>query len=117
MRYAIVACAGALGAVARYGVGLTVGVASFPWATLIVNVVGSALLGFVLAVEPRWNTDVVAAVGIGFLGAFTTFSTFSADTLALVRDGRAGVALGYVSASLVLALAGCAAGYALGRAG
>lgn len=114
----LVAAAGALGALARYGVGVGLGGRAFPWATLTVNVVGSVALGYVLAgAAARWEPAVVAAVTVGFLGAFTTFSTFSAETMALLRDGRSAVALLYVGASLALGLGGCAVGYLVGRAG
>lgn len=115
MTYVLVAFAGALGALARFGIGLTLGGTTFPWATLTVNVVGSALLGLVLGAGARWDPNVVAVLGVGFLGAFTTFSAFSAETLMLLREGRAATALTYVAASLTLALAASAAGYVLAR--
>lgn len=79
------------------------------------NVVGSALLGYVLGAGTRWDPTVATALGVGFLGAFTTFSTFSAETLAPLREGRAGAVLLYVSATLGLALGACAGGYVLAR--
>lgn len=115
MTYLLIAFAGALGALARYAIGLALDGALFPWATLTVNVVGSALLGLVLGAGLRWDPNVVAVLGIGFLGAFTTFSTFSAETVMLLREGRAATALTYVTASLALAIAASAAGYVLGR--
>lgn len=115
MTYVLVAFAGALGALARFGIGLTVPGTQFPWATLAVNVVGSALLGLLLGAETRLDANVVIVVGVGFLGAFTTFSTFSAETLTLLREGRGAVALAYVAASLTLALGASAAGYLVGR--
>jgi CrcB protein len=116
-----IALGGALGALARYGVANALGALlgrTFPWGTLAVNVAGSAAMGvlFVLvvgneAVRREWES--VATVG--FLGAFTTFSTFSLETVLLLQGGRAGVALAYAGASLGACVAGCAAGMRLAR--
>lgn len=108
-----IALGGALGAVLRYLVGLAV---AFPLGTLTVNVVGSFLIGAMWV----WVQQRGAALGpflmIGLLGGFTTFSTFSLDTIRLVEDGRMGAAGGYVLASVVLALVACWAGLMMGRA-
>ena len=117
MRVVLVAVSGALGAEARYGVGLWLGVQSFPWATLSINVAGSFALGFVLVFGgARWDRDVVVAVGVGFLGAFTTFSTFSYEAQALLRTERVGACAAYVALSLAGGIAAAALGYALGTA-
>jgi CrcB protein len=63
----------------------------------------------------RWSTTVTTAVGVGFLGAFTTFSTFTYETIDLVRADRTAIAVAYVMSSLVLGLAAAAAGYVVGR--
>ncbi|CAN5607260.1 fluoride efflux transporter CrcB [soil metagenome] len=117
-RVLLIAVAGAAGALARYGIGVAVGVRSFPWATLGINVAGSFLLGVVLAGPgaSRWSTNVTTAVGVGFLGAFTTFSTFAYETQTMLRDDRFARAAAYVSASVVLGLAAAALGYVTGRA-
>lgn len=118
MRAAAVAVAGALGALSRYWIGSVVGLRSFPWATLGVNVTGSFLLGVVLAGPGagRWSTTATTVVAVGFLGAFTTFSTFSFETTALLRDGRTVAAATYVAASVGIALLASAGGYLVGRA-
>ena len=117
MRVVLVAVAGALGALSRYGIGQAVGTMTFPWATLGINVVGCAALGFVLGGPGRdWSPDVTTAIAAGFLGAFTTFSTFGFETTALVRDGRAAAAALYVVASVGLGLAAAALGWVAGRA-
>ena len=114
MRVLLIGIAGAAGALARYGIGAAVGVRSFPWATLAINLAGSFLLGVLLHRPPgHLSEDVRLALGVGLLGAFTTFSTFSNETLALARDGRIGLALLYVSVSIVGGLAAAAAGYRL----
>jgi CrcB protein len=104
-----IAVGGAVGAVARYGVAGWVqdraGFA-FPWGTLVVNVLGSLLIGFALRYleAVRWTPELRALVTIGLLGAFTTFSTFSYETVGLLEDGewlRAGL---YAAGSVVLGL-------------
>ena len=111
----MLAVAGATGAVARYGVGTAVGVRTFPWATLGINVVGSFLLGVLLQAAPgRLDDDVRIALGVGFLGAFTTFSTFGYETVAMLRDGRTSTAAAYVVASVVVGIGAAALGYAIG---
>lgn len=112
----LVAIAGAAGAVSRYGIGRAIGVRSFPWGTLVVNLVGSFALGWVIqrSVQRAWSAEVSAAVAAGFLGAFTTFSTFSNETWTLLRTDRAGTALTYVAISLIGGVLAAAAGYRLG---
>ncbi len=117
MRLLAIAAAGALGAVTRYGLGVAVGVRSFPWTTLSINVAGSFLLAFLLAgpLAQRWSSTVTLAVTVGFLGAFTTFSTFGYETIVLTSDDRISAAAAYVAASMVLGLGAAALGYWLGR--
>ena len=118
--FLLVAAGGAVGASARYAVTLLMRPANgaFPWHTLGINVAGSFLLGLLTAVLPqsdageRWRL----LVGVGALGGFTTFSTFSVEALTLARGDQWLPAAGYVLGSVVLALAGAAAGYAAGRA-
>lgn len=118
-QWILVAVAGGLGSCARYAVTLACARwSSFPWGTLVVNVVGSLALGFVLQallmaeLRPEWKL----AVGTGFLGAFTTYSTFSVETLRLVEAGRMGAALANVGGNLGLGLVGAGLGIALARA-
>jgi CrcB protein len=90
----------------------------FPWATFWTNVSGSAALGFLLVLfVDRFPTSryVRASATTGFLGGYTTFSTFSVETDLLVRDGRAGVAAAYVIASLVIGIAAAWLGILGGR--
>ena len=114
----MIAVAGAVGALARYGLGQLVGPRSFPWATLGINVLGSLLLGFVLGgpIAERWSPTATTAIAVGFLGAFTTFSTFAFETTSLLRADRAGAAFAYVAVSLAAGLAASALGYVVGRA-
>lgn len=117
VRILLVAAAGSIGVALRYALGLAFGRAGFPWVTLAVNVLGSLLLGVLLGLtvgrEPR--PPVVAILGTGLLGGFTTFSTFSVEAAQLLRDGRAGAALGYVLASVLAGIGAAAAGFVLAR--
>lgn len=109
-----VALGGAIGAMLRYGVGL---VAAFPFGTLAVNVAGSFAMGLVfvwLADHPRADLHG-PLVMTGALGAFTTFSAFSLDTLKLIEAGRTGFAGGYVAGSVILSLAALFAAVAIAR--
>jgi CrcB protein len=112
---------GALGALARYGVGLTVlrwlG-EGFAFGTLVVNVIGCFLLAFLVHVSTATDLvseDVRLALGVGLLGAFTTFSTFGFETMMFLEDGDWHLAAGNVAANVVLGLAAVWAGLALAR--
>lgn len=112
---------GAFGSAARYGVGLwTKNLWSgFPTATLMVNVSGGLLMGFIAAYaldRPEFPTWLRPGLTIGVLGGFTTFSAFSYETLELWRDGSMSAALLNVVLNLVLSLGACALGLWLARA-
>ncbi len=113
-----VALGGAVGALARYGLGGWVQERAgfeFPWGTLVVNVLGCLLIGFALRYleAVRLPPDVRVLVAVGILGAFTTFSTFSYEAVALVEDGAWGRAAGYSLGSLALGIAAVYAGISL----
>lgn len=112
-----VAIAGALGAVVRYRIGLAVGVRALPWTTLGINVSGCFLLAAVLAgpAQARWGPATTAAVAVGLLGGYTTFSTFGFETFTLLRTQRIGDAALYAAASVVGGVMATAAGYFAGR--
>ena len=117
MKVALVGLFGAAGALCRYGLGVAVGQQSFPWTTLGINVAGSFLLGVVVVAGPvKLDGDLTTAIGIGFLGAFTTFSTFSVETQTMLRDDRVGAAAAYVALSVVAGIAAAALGYLTARA-
>lgn len=113
-----VAAGGALGAVGRYVVIGRVGAwlgTGFPYGTLVVNIVGSFLLGLVVAIAADRTMDesVLLFLGVGVLGGFTTFSTFALDVAYLTgRHARPTAAI-YVAASVVLSIGAFAAGFAL----
>lgn len=119
--FVAVAIGGALGAVSRYSFGL-VAIAlignRFPWATLGVNVVGSFLIGLAAVLigdrmldGELWRPLII----VGFLGAFTTFSAFSLDTLLLLQQGNYNTASAYVVGSVALCLGGTVSGMQLAK--
>jgi fluoride exporter len=111
----LVGGAGLAGVLARYGLSrLTLHSEALIWTTVGINVVGSFLLG-VLAAEHWFSRDVREALGVGFLGGFTTFSTFSVQIVLDVDGGQSGKAAAYLVASVVGGILAAAAGYALGR--
>jgi fluoride exporter len=117
-----VALGGAIGSVARYLVGIGSGKLfgiAFPWGTLIINIVGSFLIGvFVESFALRWDLPQVARVflTVGICGGFTTFSTFSLDSYLLMDRGELWPAFAYMAGSVVLSIAGLFAGLQIVRA-
>jgi fluoride exporter len=114
------ACGGVLGAVSRYAISLAVPTetARFPWGTFLINVSGSAALGFVLVlIIDRFPRGRLArpVLGTGFLGAYTTFSTFTVEAIDLVRAGHAGTALAYLAGSVFAGLLAVLAGMTSAR--
>jgi CrcB protein len=113
----LVAAGGAIGCVLRFwSVQLVIRLhpAPFPLGTLLVNVLGSFLIGVVLArlgAEHSMRAFIVS----GVLGGFTTFSAFSWDTFQLLQRGHYGEALLYVGASVLCSLAAVAIGFSVGR--
>jgi len=104
----LVAVGGGLGAMLRYAVNRWLSPSTFPWATLVVNVAGSLLLGTVAAAA---DGPVRTLLGTGVAGALTTYSAFALETVLLDRDGRRAAALLNVAASLVLGTAAFAVGW------
>ena len=122
-RLFIVAAGGALGAVARYGVGVWAQrlfpTTQWPWATLTVNVVGGLLMGLLagwLAFRGGAHSEslrLFAAVGV--LGGFTTFSAFSLEAALMIERRQLAMAGGYVAASVVLSIAALFIGLMVAR--
>ncbi|GIW09090.1 MAG: hypothetical protein KatS3mg061_0147 [Dehalococcoidia bacterium] len=121
MRYLLVGLGGFLGANARYLLGGWVAErfgTTFPYGTLVINVTGSLLLGFFLTLtterfvaDPGWRLFFA----IGFLGAYTTFSTFSFESVVLLQEHAWWLALANVFGSTLLGLAAVLLGIALAR--
>jgi len=120
LRILAIGVGGALGTLARYGVGraITVPATGVPWATFTVNIVGSFVLGVVVTlVTERWPPTrfVRPFAAIGFCGGFTTFSTLMVEVVRRTQVGRPGIAALYLGASLAAGTAAAAAGVLAAR--
>lgn len=123
MKYLLIALGGGAGSLVRYLVGMAVTArygARFPWGTLAVNVTGSFLIGLLmtvlterLVVSPNWRFALV----IGFLGGYTTFSSFEWETYSAVRAGGFWIGAVNVAGSVMLGYAAVWVGGVLGRRG
>jgi CrcB protein len=116
-----IAIGAAVGGVSRYYLSAAiqhrVG-STFPWGTLVINVTGSVVLGFLMRYAlstPGVSVETRALLTTGFCGGYTTFSTYSYETATLIEDGQLGRAGTYALASVLVALAGTFGGFALAR--
>lgn len=92
--------------------------ASFPWGTLLINITGSLLLGFLIRyalATPAISVEVRAMLTTGFCGGYTTFSSYSYETVAMIEEGQFGRASIYAVASVLLALLATFCGFILAR--
>jgi len=116
-----VAAGGAFGAVARYLINISPAAAifdKFPFPTFLINILGSFLIGFLLIVltdKIDVSDNLRMAIIVGFLGAFTTFSTFQMEIFGLARERQFVIALLYLFLSVFVGFVGVVGGVALGR--
>ncbi len=110
-----IAAGGVIGAEARYGIGLALphGTGGWPWATLLINISGCLLIGVLMVVitelvEP--HRLVRPFLGVGILGGYTTFSTYTVDAISLADAARPGIATAYLLVTPVVAVLACALG-------
>lgn len=121
MKYLAVAGGGAIGAMLRYYMGgsiLSRTAAPFPTATFVINITGSFIIGFFLTLITERipiNPNVRLAVAVGFVGAFTTFSTFEYETAKLIEDRDFIVGLLYVALSIIIGFAAVTGGIIAAR--
>ena len=116
---AALALAGAGGTLCRYGLGLALarllpGGDAAAWATCAINAAGCLLFGALVAALPAGASPLRVVLGVGFLGAFTTYATFAFEGTAMLHAGRTGAALLYIAVQTVLGVACVAAGWWVG---
>lgn len=113
-----VAFGGGIGSALRYLASNAIGERATPWSTISVNIAGSLVLGLLVGWFARRPIDSALEIGLltGVLGGFTTFSTFTIETVALFESGRWETALLNVAVSVIVGLAAAAAGLAIARA-
>ncbi len=121
-KYFFIALGGALGSVARYAVGTSVsnrlGI-RFPYGTLAINLSACLIIGLSMEIMNRhtdFNPALRYLIPIGFIGAYSTFSTFEWEIFSSLNSGAFWIAIAYVASSMVLGLIAVALGAALGRA-
>ena len=118
LRFSLICLGGALGTGARYLTALWASGAfgpSFPAGTLIVNIVGSLLLGFLMGIAPLFSANVRLMLTTGVMGGFTTYSTFNYETTNYFREGAWLMGATNMAATLVGCLVAGVAGLALAR--
>lgn len=116
----VIALGGGFGALARYGLAelLPTQPGRFPWGTFTVNVIGCFLIGVLMVlITEVWSAHrlVRPFLGVGFLGSFTTFSTYAVETRGLLQPGSVGLAFAYLAGTLICALLVVIAGVGLTR--
>lgn len=122
LKYLMVGLGGCLGSILRFWVGSYVGGkmgTRFPYGTLLVNVTGSFTIGLVfalLASRTHWNPYWRYLVPIGFVGGYTTFSSFEYETLRTIQDGQFGLGMLYVLLSVLIGFVAVWAGVITGDA-
>ena len=114
--FLLVALGGGIGSMLRYGTSLMINAKYFPWATLAVNIIGSFLIGLILALSIKeesilYNWKLFLATGV--CGGFTTFSAFSLENMELLQNGKYLFAATYIALSVVLGIAAAFAGFKL----
>ena len=122
LKYLLVGMGGCLGSILRFWVSSYIGSrlgGRFPYGTLVVNISGSFLVGFVLAVltaRTQLGANWRYLIPIGFIGGYTTFSAFEYETLRTIQDGQIGVGLLYVATSVIVGFVAVWGGVIAGRA-
>ena len=122
--FLLVGLGGAMGAMARYAAALAMAKLwsqPFPLATMLINIAGSVLMGMVMGalarLTPAWGETARLFVAVGILGGFTTFSSFSLETIVLIERGELLLAGAYVLLSVVICLIGLYLGLLVTRGG
>jgi CrcB protein len=112
----LVGLGGGIGSILRYAAAILINTKKFPYATLSVNIIGSFMIGLVLAFSMRdqnFANNWKLFLATGMCGGFTTFSAFSIENMQLLQSGKTGMAFLYIALSVVLGIAATFAGYQL----
>jgi CrcB protein len=122
VKYLMVGIGGGLGSILRFWLGSYIGSkmgTRFPYGTFVINITGSFLIGLVFAfltARTQWSPNWRYLIPIGFIGGYTTFSSFEFETLRTMQDGQIGLGLFYVAASVVVGFVAVWGGMVAGRA-
>ena len=122
LKYVLVGVGGCLGSILRFWVGSYIGSrmgTRFPYGTLVINITGSFLIGLVFALlttRTHWSSNWRYLIPIGFIGGYTTFSSFEYETLRTIQDGQIGLGFLYVALSVVVGFVAVWVGVMAGRA-
>ena len=114
--FLLVALGGGIGSMLRYGISVLINVKEFPWPTLAVNIIGSFVIGLIIAFsikEESFFTNWKLFLATGICGGFTTFSAFSMENIQLLQNEKYLFALTYILLSVVLGIAAAFAGFKL----
>lgn len=121
LKYFMVCIGGGLGSVLRFWLGSYIGDkmgTRFPYGTLVINITGSFLIGLVfswLTVKTQWSPNWRYFIPIGFIGGYTTFSSFEFETLRTIQEGQIGMGLLYVAVSVLIGFIAVWGGVVAGR--
>lgn len=121
LKYLMVGIGGCAGSVLRFWLGTYIAGrmgTRFPYGTLVINVTGSFLIGVVLAVltaKTQWSPNWRYLIPIGFIGGYTTFSSFEYETLRTIQDGQIGLGLLYIAVSVIVGFMAVWGGVVAGR--
>lgn len=106
----LVGTGSAIGGISRFVLGKLISstfIASFPYSTFLINIVGSFLIGVFIALQGKQSITEMSMLflTVGFCGGFTTFSSFSLENILLLKQGNVGIAMLYIASSIILGLA------------
>jgi fluoride exporter len=122
LKYVMVGVGGCLGSILRFWLGSYIGSrmgTRFPYGTFVINVTGSFLIGLVFALltaRTHWSPNWRYLIPIGFIGGYTTFSSFEYETLRTIQDGQIGLGFLYVALSVIIGFVAVWGGVVAGRA-
>lgn len=122
LKYVLVGVGGCLGSILRFWLGSYIGEkmgTRFPYGTFVINVTGSFLIGLIFALltaKTQWSPNWRYLIPIGFIGGYTTFSSFEYETLRTIQDGQLGLALLYIGLSVFIGFVAVWGGVIAGKA-